>query len=67
MDAITQTEDVNELSILEVQKSSILHEIEKTDINEEIVRFQSHIKTFLISKATMSKGKVGLHSSRTES
>jgi len=59
MKKITETEDVNELSVLEVQKTNLLHEVEKADINEEIVRFGSHVKSILelITSPDYPKGK----------
>jgi len=59
MDKITTTEDVNELSVLEIQKNTLLHEVEKADINEEIIRFGSHIKNILelIESPVYPKGK----------
>lgn len=59
MKKITETEDVNELSVLEVQKTNLLHEVEKADINEEIVRFVSHVKSILevIASPDYPKGK----------
>jgi uncharacterized protein (TIGR00255 family) len=59
MDKITQTTDLNDLSILEIQKNTLLHDVEKSDINEELVRFAAHIKNILelIESPVTSKGK----------
>jgi uncharacterized protein (TIGR00255 family) len=59
MDKITETEDVNDLSVLEIQKNTLLHEVEKADINEELVRFASHVKNILelIESEISPKGK----------
>ena len=59
MKKITATTDVNELSVFEVQKNTLLHDVEKSDINEEIVRFASHVKNILdfIESPVYPKGK----------
>ena len=59
MKKITATTDVNERSVFEVQKNTLLHDIEKSDINEEIVRFASHVKNILdfIESPVYPKGK----------
>lgn len=59
MDKITETEDVNDLSVLEIKKNTLLHEVEKADINEELVRFTSHIKNILelVESPISPKGK----------
>merc|ERR1712224_1019337 len=39
----SKSEDVDMCSI-EIKKTNLVHELEKIDINEELVRFSSHIK-----------------------
>ncbi len=59
MKKITETENTNELAVLEVQRNTLLHDVEKSDINEEIVRFASHVKNILntIESDVYPKGK----------
>ena len=54
----SKSEDVDMCSI-EIKKTNLVHELEKIDINEELVRFSSHIKniTDIINSSVYPKGK----------